>query len=158
MRKYFLVLPALAFVALYSACQNAQGFLVVNSSNQPLEVYLEFKSNKDELPHRVINFKSLKNGSDEWQEISDDQIKADSEKRFVRIILQPDQALPVEFIIYGSESELADDGMSKRFNIQKLIFKGSNGIVTFEGDTFYKQFEKIRIGWFGLTTNVINYR
>jgi len=137
MRYVFTVLLLLLAVTL-AACSFSTDFVVVNASEQTIEI--TYKVGETGVEPLVATGKpatlaASQLSSREWQELSPAQYAFDRDKREVTVSLNPGLALRVYQGGEWSERETGADFILKELNI-----RGAQGEVILRGDQVYKSF------------------
>lgn len=147
MKKTFLLGLILLNTLILTACSFTIDFIVVNKSNAPIEVEYTFKHSPENLDN--INFQPYRinsadwdswfgNKDEKWIKLSQTEYKLETESSRCRIKLDPKQALR----ILRTHDSMYFDENYENFEIVNIKLIGENGIVIFEGNQIFKQFEK----------------
>jgi len=159
--KYFLAFTIIILTLLMSACSYITPFVVINSSENQLEIYYELKPS-GMMPHEnvrkpsVISVQEYNSGNFQWRELPPDKFEVDSAKGIIKAFIQPNEVLQIE----SEDSIGVEEKPGEHFDIKKLSLNGTSGLITYEGDQIYKQFKREEKSWFGPggTVFVINYK
>lgn len=145
MRRNLTIIFITAISLVLSACSFNVSFVVMNTSNAPLEVEyvvtsavnsLENTSNK---PYKttVSNWNKWFFKED-WNEIPQEQYEFDPKTRKCKIKLAPNEVL--KFMWINDSTFINEDDAN--VHVENLRLSGVNGEIFYEGKRFYKQFER----------------
>jgi len=136
MRHIFLAL-LLLFASMSAACQFVYDFVVINATEQPIEITYRIGGTNDEPlaeTGRPAVLAASEVSSGEWRELSLTQYVLDKEKRTVKVSIPTGTALR---IYQGRESEPRS---ATDFIIKEVSIRGANGELVLKGDQVYKSF------------------
>jgi hypothetical protein len=136
--RYIFTVLFLLFALTLAACSFSTDFVVVNASEQPIEI--TYKIGETGVDPLVVTGKpatlpASQLSSREWQELSATQYASDREQRAVTVSLSPGLALRV---YQGGDWSERETGVN--FIIKELNIRGANGEVILKGDQVYKNF------------------
>ncbi|HEX8160734.1 MAG TPA: hypothetical protein VF538_02455 [Pyrinomonadaceae bacterium] len=154
MRHVFLI--ALVFLALLlGGCSFATDFVVVNKSEQPIEVaYRVAESSVGPVPTvgepLVIAASRLgAKGGDDWKELSPNQYKVDLKSRTITVVVMPNAALRLTYVRdYGWDESIQN---SNYFPIKELNVTGARGGIKLTGRQVHTTFSQVSEGLYTLT-------
>lgn len=158
MKKIFLLSFVVLSTLFLTACSYSVNFILVNDSNAPIEIEYEsifqLKTLEDtELQPYQMNYSDLTSWfgdkSKNWKKLSANEYSFDAENQKCKITLAPGKALKIlstNDMMYFIEDY---DG----FEITKIKLTGKNGVVIFEGNRMFTQFEELNF-----TNRFIKYR
>ena len=141
--KRVLTLLTFALALLLTACSYTTNFVVVNTTDRPLELRYKIKaSGRDPLQLAGELLKTtaekLRGGDSEWQRLSPEEYTVDREARVVTLRVMPQEALAVRRLTnYGGHDDTAD---AESFAIEEIRLKGTSGEVTLQGDEARRAF------------------
>lgn len=134
---------SLTGVALLTACSYITNFVIVNESDQPIEVRYRVRDfpgafYPPETP-ATMTARELRAGNKKWRELSDAQYEVNSERRIVTVRVPPGEALLVERVVrLGMQVNDAEEAES--FLIEELAIRGAHGEMRFQGEQARKVF------------------
>lgn len=145
MRKFVAIIGFIIFCAILSACSFGIDFAIINLSDEIAEVEYVVKENANFLenpatkPHKI----SLSDwnkwfGKRNWSEVPRSEYEFNTETRKCRIKLNKNEVLRISS---QNDSVVASEN-SDDFLIESLHLRGANGELSYQGNQFYKQFEK----------------
>ena len=129
-----------------AACSYTTNFVVVNSSDKPIEVRYKIKKSSDpNLTAQTLPVRpGLKPISEvhkqvAWRDLSDSEFSIDLSSRTVVVMLTPGNALRVEHrnLVDG---ETDDAHQAENFSIEEIDILGANGEIHLKGDAARKSF------------------
>src|SRR5882762_8438744 len=102
MRRY-LILPALACLLLFSACSYISNFVVVNESENPVDVRYKIKDSPYEVFQLVPEpakapATEFGTSDNQWTVLKSGDYRLDNQTRTITVKLQPREALRVLYI------------------------------------------------------------
>lgn len=121
----------LLFSCLLTSCSTITEFIVVNHSNDPVEISYSLKECTDDFqfPGRLTSEEFEENR--EWNFLDVVDSAFDSRSCSFSIELKANEVLLVERVMnYSSESE---KGQSERFNLKSINVDGKKGRISLEG-------------------------
>jgi hypothetical protein len=146
MRKLFLFIITVCLSFLLSACQVYQNFVVINSSENEIEI--EYTLRKTGLPPEESLFlpqrTSLENwnsrfGKKDWEEMSNDRFRYEAIERKFFVKLNPKEVVLIE----QEDSFDMDKQKEKSFDLIDLRIKDNGKELYFEnGRRLFEEFEK----------------
>ena len=141
-RRYAGLFLSIALLLLFAACSYITDFVVVNISNQPIEVLLTIKKDPSRpfgpriKPARMPNSQLRSEG--QWQELEPGQYALDSENRTILVRVGAGEALRIERLQRGGM--VVDEADESRFSIEGITITGASGTMTFQGSNVRNQF------------------
>ena len=142
MRRY-LTLLALAFLLLFSACSYISNFVVVNDSENPVDVRYRIKDSPYELFQLVPEpakapGADLRGRNNQWAVLESGDYRLDPQARTITVKVQPHEALRLLYISNYPGHQDASGGT--RFEIDEIVLTGSRGEIVIRGDDARKKF------------------
>jgi len=142
------LLALLLGTSLLTACSFFTDFIVINDSQQPIELTYRFKfagmiTNPATAPRSQVSTRR----PEHWQELSADRYDVDRVSRTVKLRLMPAEALRVESLSNYS----SHDGHAGALSIDELTVRGTNGEIVLRGDQVRLNFIKQGTQVFTLT-------
>lgn len=140
--KRVLIFPTFALVLLLTACSYISSFVILNETEQPIEVRYKVKPSPLDplqtvgLPAKTAKA-NIRNRDKEWQTLTPEQYKFDREARTLTIQVMPDEALQVERI---TNYRGHDNAYPDSFAIEEISIKGASGEVKLQGDQARRSF------------------
>lgn len=143
-----LLLIVLSLSLLTCACSYSIDFAIINNSDSEIEVEYIWKAklpamtDPSEKPWKmnVSNYNS-RFSSKEWTEVADKDFVYDPNTKKVKLKLLPNEVLRLTFV---SDLQMKNEDI-EHFPIESVRLNGKRGEVIYEGNEFYKQFEKKNI-------------
>jgi hypothetical protein len=144
--RYCLIFSMLVWVSLLTACSYLTNFVVVNSSDQIVEVRYKVKKPGQSvsgilmLPIKpAIKPASQIEEQNPWRDLSTSEFTFDPDNRIVTISLKPGDALRIEQrnLVDGPQDER---NQASNFAIEEIILEGANGVIRLEGEHARKSF------------------
>ena len=130
--------------SLFTACSYITNFVVVNTSDQPVVVRIQFKAYPgpfDPSPLRTApasrRFEGPYGGG--WGELSSAQYAVNPESRMVTLRLMPDEALLAARVHRGG-MQVDDAQEAEDFALDGIIISGARGEIRLEGEQLRKAF------------------
>ena len=152
MKKYFLLFFVVGAALLTAACQYPVYLVVINSSTAPVE-YFEYRKdlNSSESASgnyfRVANAQDFESGSYKAQPLPPERFAFDKEKGSFKAVIEPNEVLFIaDSFDHSPEPFKYLDG-----SYEKFVLNGSHGLVSYEGQGVYKQFERRNRSWFSFS-------
>jgi hypothetical protein len=134
------IFSALLGASLLTACSFSSDFIVINDSQQPIEVSYRFRfAGQIKTPATVARAEVGSKRPEYWQELNGDRYKVDQVWRTVRLRLMPAEALRLATMHNYSSHE---SGSSGSFPIDELTVRGANGEIVLRGDQVRLSFSK----------------
>ncbi len=159
MKKIILIGWIICSTIILSACSIKNSFVIINSSDDFIEIYYEQKdlSYWIDIPASQSS-EEFYNDERKWREISQERYKIEYEKGIVEIKLAPNEVLRVKNVEISTKKDVLD----KELNIRRLKIAGKNGSLLLEGDQVLEQFisKQPKNSWFGshIQLDAIIYR
>jgi hypothetical protein len=139
MHRLHLLLLIL-FALTFTGCSYAVEFVVVNESNQPIEVQCKIDGPGDPAgvvgPLSVVNTSQLRAGDRAWRKLSDGEYKVESDGRTVAARVMPGEALLVKRLHDTS----IKNGEPAYFPIEEIVIAGAKGEIKLHGKQVPKAF------------------
>ena len=138
-----LIFLTFVFVLLLAACSYTTSFVVLNRTEQPVEVRYRIKASpSDPLlmvgePLKTAQAK-LRNSDKEWQKLAPGQYVFDREARTITIQLMPHEALLVRRVTNYRGHD--DSSEAEHYPIEEISLKGASGAVQLQGDQARRSF------------------
>jgi len=150
MRRKFTAL-VFACVALLSACSYISDFVVVNESDEPIEVSYKIRESAYEVFQEIakpakIAEADLRGSNKHWQELEAGNYRLDRGTRTIAVQVMPHEALRLEGIPNYSEASDADN-----FKIEEVLVRGSHDEVRMQGNQVRKRFMKESVSLYVFT-------
>lgn len=144
--RYVFAALLLLFALTMTACSFSTDFVVVNSSDQPIEIRYRIGKTGIE-PLAVTRTPAVLSASQissrEWQELRPTQYVFDQEKRVVTVSINPGVGLRI-----NQGGEWSEKYTGENFIIEEINIRGSNGEVNLKGDQVYKSFVPVRSAFY----------
>ena len=123
-------------VSLFAACSYITDFVVVNQSDQTVEVRYKIKHFPGPFappvaPATIANSRLSTKGGQEWIELTSDQYQLDEENRTVIVELASYQALRIARMHHYMGHEYAGD--AEDFPLEEVIVTGEQGDLKLVG-------------------------
>lgn len=141
--KRVLIFVTFAFALLLTACSYSTHFVVINVTDQPVELRYKVKASpRDPLemvgePRKTAR-DNLRNGDKEWRLLAPGEYAVDREARAVTIRVMPHEAVLVRNLTnYGGHDDTSDAGS---FAIEEIQLNGASGEVKLQGDQARRAF------------------
>jgi hypothetical protein len=142
MSRLFLIL--LVLVALtFAACSYPIELVVINESDQPLEVQLRFfyATDNSDLPISVgelatASAERVLAGDKDWRRLSEAEYRLDRESRTVAAKVMPGDALLIQKV----HDNAVQDGELLYFGVEEIRMTGAYGSFCLEGVQLRKNF------------------
>lgn len=142
MKRVFLALT-FAFALLLTACSYTTNFIVLNATDQPVELRYKLKDSPRDViqvagdPRKTAGEK-LRNSDKEWRLLVPGEYTVDRESRTVTIRLMPHEAVLVRQVTnYGGHDDTSD---AEAFAVEEIRLNGASGEVTHQGDQARRSF------------------
>ena len=142
MKRVFLYLT-FAFALLLTACSYTSNFVIINSTDQPLELHYKVKaSERDPVqmvgePRKTAQEK-LRSSDREWRLLAPGEYAVDRGARTVTIRVMPHEAVLVRQLTnYGGHDDTSD---AEAFAVEEIRINGANGELTFQGQQARRSF------------------
>ena len=136
--RYTILAALLLFVLVLAGCSFSTDFVVINASQQSIQVrYTIGETGMEPLVQagKPATMPASELGPRDWQELSPNQYAIDREKLEVTVSLSPGIALRIHKGREWRASETGED-----FIIKKLSLGGANGEIALNGNQVYKNF------------------
>jgi hypothetical protein len=154
--RVLLLTSLMGLALLFAACSYSTDFVVVNKSNQPIEIIYKVKKTPGPLASvnviatadiSAINSKERAN----WKQLSSTQYQLDQANGVVTVRLEAGKALRVTtmFHYFGHD----DPQNAANFPIEYMNLTGPNGSLTLSGDQARVRFSKVSRVLYTLTYN-----
>jgi hypothetical protein len=135
--KRVLIFLTFALVLSLTACSYTSSFVVINGTEQPIEVRYKVKGSLSD-PFQMVGEPAkttevnLRNSDKEWQPLSPEQYSLDREARTITVQVMPHEALRVGRITnYRGHG---DSSPATTFIIEEINLKGVSGDVRLQGN------------------------
>jgi hypothetical protein len=142
MKRVFIFLT-FAFVLLLTACSYTTNFVILNATDQPVELRYQLKDTPRDViqvagePRKTAGEK-LRNSDKEWRLLAPGEYAVNREARTVTIRLMPHEAVLVRQLTnYGGHDDTSD---AEAFAIEEIRLDGASGVVTHQGDQARRSF------------------
>lgn len=141
MKHKFIFIVIMMSVLVLSACSVRNDFVVVNESDDPIEVQYQFKPSNSKTaplagsfqPPAKLGLKEFQKSGREWKEMSEEQFQYDSSAGIVTVMVASDEALLLDYVYNYSESS---------FDLTSLSLTGAQGSIRLEGRQTFMQFRE----------------
>lgn len=154
MKRAILLTLILCSTMLLSSCSYGYDFIIVNSSNDVIEIEYKWNENLYSTPYK-FQFASFDGKTFDKLEAIDgftkEEIDSAEESNIFRISLEPKQALRIHSIS-NVEDKNFDTKVHESFRINFISLKGRSGSIELTDDQVWFQFRKMG-GWY-----FINYK
>ena len=141
--KRVLIFLTFVFALLLTACSYTSNFVIINATDQPLELRYKVKaSERDPIqmvgePRKTAREK-LRGSDREWRLLAPGEYEVNREARTVTIRLMPHEAVLVRQLTnYGGHDDTSD---AEAFAIDEIRLNGASGEVTHQGDQARRSF------------------
>ena len=141
--KRVLIFLTFVFALLLTACSYTSNFVIINATDQPLELRYKVKaSERDPIqmvgePRKTAEEK-LRGSDREWRLLAPGEYEVNREARTVTIRLMPHEAVLVRQLTnYGGHDDTSD---AEAFAIDEIRLNGASGEVTHQGDQARRSF------------------
>ena len=138
MRHSILSLAILFLVLTMSGCSYRYDFVVINKSDQPIEVKYKLKRHPsgqyaDITPPAKLTLSEFEKAEYQWRNLAKDQYQCDDLAKTFKVSVAPDEVLLVDFAYNyrGDENEFALDSIK---------IDGPGGSINLEGRQAQTQF------------------
>jgi hypothetical protein len=153
--RYILIISLTLLTLALTACSYSTDFVVVNESNQPIEVRYKIKKfpvgppTLEGTPTKIDASQLGERDRRKWQKVNSDEYQIDQENRTVTVNLMPHEALWVTsmFHYFGDE----DPNDVTNWPIEEISVKGADGEMMFTGDKSRQSFSYISRALYTLT-------
>lgn len=133
---FFILLP---LVLSLSGCSISYTYVLINETDQPIEVVYKLKRVSPEAPAEYVSnegpalltVKELEKSKYEWHELTSDQYEFDRTTGTYKVSLGPDEVLRVT----------SNGGGDDDFDIASISIRGAKGSVELKGDQTRAQFK-----------------
>ncbi len=133
---------------LTCACSFSIDFAIINNSDSEIEVEYILKAKLPALTQppekpwkmNASNYNSWFS-SEEWVEVADKDFNYDPNTKKVKLKLLPNEVLRLTFVF---DHQVKNEDI-ENFPIESVRLNGKQGEVIYQGNAFYKQFEKKNI-------------
>ena len=136
----------LAGVLCLTGCRYITNFVVINGSNQPVEVWYILKKPAYAVPPDqslrmapAVRPISEMHQQTAWRDLSASEYTFDPGKRKVTVSLEPGQALLIEQCAQVGR-EVDDAQQAEEFSIEEIAITGANGEIKLHGEQARKSF------------------
>jgi hypothetical protein len=138
MRRIALILLIVSTL-LFAACSYINNFVIVNASDQPVEV--RYKDMEITSPDRapLIKLSSQIHEQIAWQQLPSSRYKIDPENREVVLTLNPGEALLLEQC-RPANGETEGNCETGDFLVEKIALIGAKGEINLRGDQVQRSF------------------
>lgn len=140
---YPFVLLFAPFVLMLSACSYGTIFVVVNKSNQPIQVRYRAKKTSADVRDpctppatmRVEEFEARQ----AWHELSAPEYQVDQTSGVITLSLKPNEVLRI--VVIGDPKNAEDEAVeAERFCLDEIVLSGPNGEIKLQGKQAYAGF------------------
>ncbi len=146
MRRVFLIV-LLLFTSSFAACSYSTAFVVVNESEQPIEVSYKYKHFPGgrifelyERPAKIAADELSSRGGNEWQELTASDYQLDRENRTVLVRVMPREALR----IYRFHNYLGHEGAPEAgYPFEEISVLGASGGLKYTGHKARTAFSEV---------------
>jgi hypothetical protein len=141
--RYILLISLTLMIFAFAACSYSTDFVVVNESNQPIQVRYKIKSAPGPLaltatPAKMDASELGTSDRARWQKLDPDQYQIDQENRTVTVSVSPHEALWVTSMFHYIGDEDPNDVAD--WPIEEIGVTGADGGVAFTGQKARKSF------------------
>lgn len=146
MRRLLLPLVIL-FAASFAACSYSTDFVVVNESNQPIEVIYRIRQFANEplavdpQPAKISASQIQSRDRTAWRKLTTGEFQLNQETRTVTVHVLPNEALAVTQMFHYIGDEDPNDITNWR--LDEITVSGASGSMTFTGDASRKSFKYV---------------
>lgn len=137
--RHIILILLLALVSLSTACSFPIDFVVVNDSDNPIDVRLKIFGFPGETLERfelLAKMTTSQLGSGEWQDLPTSEYRIDHENRIITARVMPGEALRVARV---PDSDMRD-GEPTSFSIDEITLAGAHGEISLQGQQVRKAF------------------
>lgn len=146
------LLALLLLTSALAACSYSTSFVVVNESDEPVEISYRYKSHAaggpfelDERPAKIAADLLRGNGGN-WQELRPSDYELDRENRIVRVRVMPHEALRIHtFLNYRGHED------TRSYPLEEISIRGGNGEVKYTGEKARTSFSEMSTSLYTLT-------
>ncbi|HEU0143484.1 MAG TPA: hypothetical protein VFQ47_01745 [Nitrososphaera sp.] len=155
MMRYILIISLTLLILILTACSYSTDFVVVNESDQTIEVRYKIKKfpvgppTLEGIPTKIDASQLGSRDRRKWQKVNPDQYQIDQENRTVRVNLMPHEALWVTSMFHYFGDEDPNDVAS--WPVEEISAKGAGGGITFTGDKSRQSFTYVSRVLYSLT-------
>ena len=141
--KRVLIPLTFVFVLLLTACSYTSSFVIVNATDQPVEVRYKATGSLSD-PIQMVGVPattteaSLRDQDREWQTLSSEQYSVDREARTITVRVMPHEALRIARITNYRGHD--DTSTTSTFIIEEISLNGTGGEVRLQGDQVRRGF------------------
>ncbi len=133
---FFILLP---LVLSLSGCSMSFTYVLVNETDQPIEVIYKLKRTSPDAPAQyvsnekpaVLTVKELEKSRHEWRDLTSNQYEFDGATGTYKVSLGPDEVLRIT----------SNRGGDDDFDIASISIRGAKGSVDLKGDQTRAQFK-----------------
>jgi hypothetical protein len=140
-----MIIAALAFITLLSACSFTTDFVVINETSQPLEV--RYKLNNSSAPFRphvipsVMPMSELFDKGRRWVELSSSQYALNSEQRTITVVVLPNQSLRIDLVERAGATLFGEEDLAP-ISVDEMTMHGVRGDKKYVGEEVRRAFKK----------------
>jgi hypothetical protein len=152
--RYVLLISLTLLTLTFAACSYSTDFVVVNESNQPIEVRYKIKQVPGPLaltaaPAKMDAAQLGAGDRTKWKKLGPDQYRIDEENRTVTVNVSPHEALWVTSMFHYIGDEDPNDVAD--WPIEEISVNGYDGGMTFTGQKARKSFCYVSAALYTLT-------
>jgi len=151
MKRLIFTLFIISSTLLLSSCSIFCDFVVINNSNNFLDIQYERKSNELGKGLQYLYLDDLKKGKNEWKELPQDRFEFDQKNSTIKVRLAPNEVFRVE----GMDVFYVNKQPDEHFGLKSLSLVGRSGSIKYEGNQVFENFKPE--GWDWFTRNATIY-
>lgn len=141
MKRKIILIVILMPVLVLSACSVRNDFVVVNESDDPIEVQYQFKPSNSKTapsadsiqPPAKLGIKEFPASGREWKDVPEEQFHYNDRTGILTVMVAQDEALLVDYVYNYSEIS---------FDLASLSTTGAQGSIRLEGRQTFRQFRE----------------
>ena len=155
MKRIVLLSFVIISVFLLSSCQLICEFVIVNKSNNPIEIMYELENpNYRNSEPYYTTLKEFNDNEYKWRKSSDNKQEIITGKGVVKLTLGTKEVLRLQSV----DDVRIKEKPYEELNVKILTIKGKNGLLRFEGNQIFNQFEPEYKSWSLIRTPTYIFR
>ena len=147
-KRSLRLVSILAATVLIAGCSYRADFVLVNDTEEVLTVqFFVEKTTLFRFPVTNGGLATIEQHEADFRDydpIPEDRVSISSDRRFATVLLMPKEVL---LLVSRDIRDISDEPVLKS-GISRLSIRSSRGVVKFEGDQIFKQFEPSKWAWF----------
>ncbi len=133
MRRIIIFGLTVCAISVISACTLIQNLMIVNSSDEEIDVQYELKDSSNFLPETTSesNFNTWKFLQKDWDKMPTEQYNLDERNKTVKVKIKPHEVVKIG----SGDPYYFEKNDYNHFNLKTLKIKGNNKEIYFENSS-----------------------